>query len=399
MLRHLFKLIWKRKTRNLLLSAEILLAFVIVFCVSVVAVQNVRLYQRPLGFQYTDVWTVEFNPVDDELSRNGVDVYRQLHDTLAALPQVRGVAFSEHPTFDMSTMSTGANTLDKRIAVKTQILQVSDDFFAIHGMMLNAGRWFSAADDGQADTPVVINRRLAEQLFPGRPAIGQLYELEHAPEEKAERHRVVGVIEDFRPKGEFMEPVNMVLFRFNPVATHLDMRTLYVKVAPGTPRAFEAELNERLHQVRPKWSYTIKTSAEMRDSMFRLQLVPLKLLAVVAAFLLAMVAFGLFGVLWQNITQRIPEIGLRRALGASAGDIARQVVWEQLLLSSGAVLAGLVLLAQLPLTGAFESLDWTVFGAAAALSAGAIYLLSLLCSLYPGWRAARLNPTAALHHE
>jgi hypothetical protein len=47
-----------------------------------------------------------------------------------------------------------------------------------------------------------------------------------------------------------------------------------------------------------------------------------------------MVAFGLFGVLWQNTTQRIPEIGLRRAVGASAADIYRQIVAEQLLLSS-----------------------------------------------------------------
>jgi putative ABC transport system permease protein len=55
---------------------------------------------------------------------------------------------------------------------------------------------------------------------------------------------------------------------------------------------------------------------------------------VIAAFLLVMVAFGLFGVLWQNTTQRIPEIGLRRALGADAGSIYRQIIAEQMLLST-----------------------------------------------------------------
>jgi putative ABC transport system permease protein len=122
--------------------------------------------------------------------------------------------------------------------------------------------------------------------------------------------------------------------------------------------------------------------------------------SVIAAFMLAMVAFGLFGVLWQNTTQRIPEIGLRRAIGASAGDIYRQIVAEQLLLSSAAMVVGLVLLVQLPLTGALgEGLNWTVFLGAAGLSMAAIYLLSLLCSLYPGWRASRLSPTEALHYE
>jgi putative ABC transport system permease protein len=127
---------------------------------------------------------------------------------------------------------------------------------------------------------------------------------------------------------------------------------------------------------------------------------PLAVLSVVAAFLLAMVAFGLFGVLWQNTTRRIPEIGLRRALGAPAGAIYRQIIAEQLLLSTGAMLAGLVLLVQLPLTGMLgEQLDWPIFICAAGLSMGLIYLLSLLCSLYPGWHASRMTPTSALRYE
>jgi putative ABC transport system permease protein len=128
--------------------------------------------------------------------------------------------------------------------------------------------------------------------------------------------------------------------------------------------------------------------------------VPLAVVAVIAAFMLLMVAFGLFGVLWQNTTRRIPEIGLRRALGASAAGIYRQIVFEQLLLCSLAVVVGLVLLVQLPLTGALgEALNWSVFAGACALSMAVIYLLSFVCSLYPGWRASRLDPAAALHYE
>jgi putative ABC transport system permease protein len=121
---------------------------------------------------------------------------------------------------------------------------------------------------------------------------------------------------------------------------------------------------------------------------------------VIATFLLLMVAFGLFGVLWQNTTRRIPEIGLRRAIGASAGDIYRQIIAEQFLLSSVAMLVAMLLLVQLPITGALgELLNWQVFLGAAAVSMAAIYLLSLLCSVYPGWRASRLSPTQALHYE
>jgi putative ABC transport system permease protein len=169
---------------------------------------------------------------------------------------------------------------------------------------------------------------------------------------------------------------------------------------PGTPRSFEQELQRQLKQVRNDWSYTINPLAELRTSQLAEQLVPLKVLALIAAFLLAMVGFGLFGVLWQGTTRRIPEIGLRRAMGATAAGIARQIVAEQLLLSSVAMAAGLALLVQLPLTGALgDALNWQVFAGATALSMGVIYLLSLLCALYPGWRASRLHPAAALHHE
>ena len=173
-----------------------------------------------------------------------------------------------------------------------------------------------------------------------------------------------------------------------------------LKLRPGTPRTFETRLNARLKQVRGDWNYIVTPLPDGRKSMLGTQMIPLTILSVIAAFLLVMVAFGLFGVLWQNTTQRIPEIGLRRALGASAGDIYRQIIAEQMLLSSGAMAVALLLLVQLPLTGVFgENLDWTVFFMASALSAGVIYLLSLLCSLYPGWRAARLSPTQALHYE
>jgi putative ABC transport system permease protein len=134
--------------------------------------------------------------------------------------------------------------------------------------------------------------------------------------------------------------------------------------------------------------------------MLKAQFTPLVVLGVIAAFMLLMVAFGLFGALWQNTTQRIPEIGLRRALGARARDIYGQIVAEQLLLSSVAIAVALALLVQLPLTGALgQSLNWGVFAAAAGLSMAVIYLISLLCSLYPGWRASRLSPTEALHYE
>lgn len=400
MLRHLMKLIWKRKSRNLMLSLEILLAFVVLFAVAAFAIRNYQLYHLPTGFHYQDRWSVEVKMPDQGSVRPDQAQYDQFKRGLLALPEVETVAFSTFGQYEMSTLETEFMQPDGSHKVRTAMLNVSDDFFAANAMQLAEGRWFSSLDDGADATPVVINRRLARRLFPGRSPLGLRFVDGMSARDQSRPYRVSGVVEDFRPQGEYMTPAAFALVRLTPASEGRGFQSILLRLRPGTPRSFESALSTRLRQVRNDCAYTITPLADARTTMLHLQTLPLKVLAVIAAFLLVMVAFGLFGVLWQNTTLRIPEIGLRRALGADAGHIYRQIIGEQLLLSTGAIAVGALLLVQLPITGALgETLNWTVFAAALALSAAMIYLLSLLCSLYPGWRAARLSPTEALHYE
>ena len=78
----------------------------------------------------------------------------------------------------------------------------------------------------------------------------------------------------------------------------------------------------------------------MRATAFRFFLTPLIVAGTLAFFLLLMVGLGLIGVLWQNLLQRTREIGLRRAAGASRAAVHRQVLLEQLVLTSLGVLIG-----------------------------------------------------------
>jgi putative ABC transport system permease protein len=398
MLRHLLKLIWKRKSRNTMLSLEILLAFLIVFGIAAFAMRNYQLYQMPTGFAWRDQWSVSIRSGNGDIA-NDAAMYDSLKRGLLALPEVEKVAFTSFSPYEMSRWTADYALPDGSKKTESHGLAVSDDFFAAMDMTPAEGRWFSTADDAADAAPTVINRLLADKLFPGKPAVGQVF-IDAEAKDKPQRYRVSAVVEHFRSHGEYMDPVNFMLPRFIPGVGKNPAMTIVLKLRPGTPRTFESKLNARLKQLHNEWSYVIAPLGEARKSMLTMQMLPLMILSVIAAFLLVMVAFGLFGVLWQNTTQRIPEIGLRRALGADAGGIYRQIIAEQLLLSTGAIAVAMVLLVQLPLTGVFgDSLNWPVFLASAALSAGVIYLLSLLCSLYPGWRAARLSPTQALHYE
>lgn len=397
MFRHLLKLTWKRKTRNLMLSLEILLAFAIVFAIAAFGVRSWQLYHMPLGFTAADVWSVTLQAGDDRKARIDPAAYDALRRGVRELPEVMQAGFVSFEPFSMSTWDTSMKG-PGGVAVNSEMLDASDDLAQVLGLELVEGRWFSALDDGSAAQPVVINRSLARALFPGKSALGQQFG--DTDRDQKISYKVVGVVSEFRYKGELMTPVNFTFVRFAPGTGSHDPRTLLLKVRPGTERSFETRLNRRLKLVRNDWSYQISPLSALRRTALNTRFTPLIVLGVIAAFMLVMVAFGLFGALWQNTTRRIPEIGLRRAVGARAGDIYRQIVAEQLLVSSVAIALGLVLLVQLPLTGALgESLNWTVFGAATGLSMFVIYLLSLLCALYPGWRASRLNPTEALHYE
>ena len=397
MLHHLLKLIWKRKSRNMMLSLEILLAFMVVFAIVAFAARAYQLYRMPTGFDWQDHWSVSIRnakPVDNEAA-----MYDQLKRSVLELPEVEKVSFTSFAPYEMSRWNGYYSLPDGSHRVEVDGMAVSDDFFDAMRMTPARGRWFSSADDAADAAPTVINRLLADKLFPGIDPVGQVF-IDAESKDKPQRYRVSAVVEHFRSHGEYMDPVYFMLPRFIPGVGREPAMTIMLRVKPGTPRAFEARLSARLKREHGDWSFVISPLSEARKSMLQLQTAPLMAMSVIAAFLLLMVAFGLFGVLWQNTTQRIPEIGLRRALGADAGHIYRQIIAEQMLLSTGAIAVALALLVQLPLTGVFEdTLNWTVFLTAAALSAGVIYLLSLLCSLYPGWRAARLSPTQALHYE
>lgn len=400
MFRHLLKPLWKRKSRNLMLSLEILLAFIVVFAIAAAAGRFYQLYRLPTGFAHADVWSVQIQLPDDGGIKNDAVLYDKFQRVLLALPEVEQVSFANYSPYEHSTWTSGMYLPDSGAVTETNMMQVSDEFFATMGMSLVEGRWFSSADEGAAEQPVVVDRRFAQAVFPGQSAVGKIISDGEPGAKDRTLMKITGVIDSFRNQGEFMSPTNFVLTRFSPINDKSGVRTVLLKVKPGTSRAFESKLSTQLKLVRNDWSYRISPLGDLRATMLRESMAPLIVLAVIAAFLLLMVAFGLFGVLWQSTTQRIPEIGMRRAAGATRGDIYVQIIVEQVLLTSLAMLVGLILLVQLPITRVLgENLSWPLFLSAALGSMAIMSMVSVLCALYPAWRASRLSPTEALHYE
>jgi putative ABC transport system permease protein len=262
------------------------------------------------------------------------------------------------------------------------------------------GRFFSREDDAATWEPVVITESLARELFGAEDPLGRNISGERNSRGEPEpERRVVGVVAAFRQEGEFDPPVHYVFERQRFDTPDATLRgDLLVRVAPGATAGLEERLARVAQHVARDWTFRVEPLALARERVGRLYLAPVLLVGLVAGFLALMVALGLTGVLWLAVTRRTREIGLRRAKGATRGDIRGQVLGEILVLTTLAVLPGVLLAVQLPLVGALP-VPWRVFAASLALSVAGIYLLAVLCGWYPARLAARVEPAEALRYE
>ena len=136
--------------------------------------------------------------------------------------------------------------------------------------------------------------------------------------------------------------------------------------------------------------------------MLRQYMAPLLVVAIVAAAMLLMVALGLTGVVWQNVTQRMREFGLRRAQGATGNGVGRQVITELVVMTSFAVGIGCVLLLQIPLLPLPREIAFIppqVLIAGVLVAIVAVYSVTILCAWYPSRLATRVPPAEALRYE
>ena len=404
MIHHMLKIVWNRKGSNSLLILEIFVSFLVVFAVAAALIFSWSNYHRPLGYDWQDVWHIHYRSADihrldaAKIAALNSRVQLLLREIEALDPVLRAAA-GHYPPYTSGSRTWGWDTSDGR-EISTEVIYASPQFADVLGIEPIAGRWFEPADEAHHWQPVVINRRFAREHFADDDPIGRTIDRgsPQGDDEPVEM-RVIGVIEDYRKGGELAVAKNVL---FEPAwlsSGKQPMFHLVIKLRPATPAGFEENLTQRLQAVAPEWSFSVLQLAAERQQYLQHSLAPLLVAGVVAAFLMLMVALGLVGVLWQNVTQRTLEVGLRRAKGATRPNIHWQILGEMMTIATLGMALGILVVAQVPILGWFEFLDWATYLRAFAASVVTIYLLSALCGLYPSWLAARIQPAEALHYE
>jgi putative ABC transport system permease protein len=397
MIRHLFALIWNRRRANLLLMTELFVSFLVLSAVSTLGAYLWRNYRRPLGFSIDGVWNVIVKPEGRPgagAERVAAERMRQLLGTVGALPEVVAVAGMTNAPY---TNSHWVNRLATRDYASTE---ATDALPAVLGIQLSRGRWFGPEDDAAAGVPVVVNERFARAHFGAADPIGRRFDEGRAG---VKEKRIVGVVPDFRQDGElgaFGEPEDYVIKRGRLTGADIKLpRNLLVRLRPGITAAFEESMMRALHAAAPEWSFQIESFEELRRRSWTRTLTPLLVVGVVAAFLMIMVTLGLSGVVWQNVTRRTREIGLRRAKGATAAHIRWQLLGELLVMASLAMALGGVVVAHFPLLGLVASFTLDVYALGFAIAVLAIYVLVVVSGYYPTRLATRVQPFEALRYE
>jgi len=394
MFTHLFKMIWNKKKQNFLLMSEILVSFLVIFVVFTLVVLNYNNYHRPPGFDDAGVWAISFTnkaPTDSTLVGTADDSQSELfresiRQNLRGASEVKAVSFSTN-NVPYAFVNNRYDINYKNVKVNTNVYYVEDAYADALSIRPLEGRWFARADDGSKNRPVVINQTLKEKLFGNDEAIGKIVDNE----------KIVGVIPDIKDKSDFQAHEGAIFKRIDTSELHL-LNDLVVKVDANAGGSIESHLYKALAGNMRHSNFELRRIEDMKTAKNNITLVPMIVLLVVAGFLIFNVALGLFGVLWYNINQRRGEIGLRRAIGASGNGVSRQLVAEAVVLATLSMLVGAFFAVQFPLLGVF-GVPASTYIFAILLTIAFVYLLVIICALYPGRQAASIYPAVALHDE
>jgi putative ABC transport system permease protein len=269
-------------------------------------------------------------------------------------------------------------------------------YFSTIGARLKAGRAFTEADRKDSEPVVMISEELEKRYFPDGNAVGQML---HATMMKDEIHaRIVGVVHEIRYLNPD-DPPQPVLYQ--PHMQKVWHFFTFVVKTDSNPQALIPAMTRAFSQVDPELPVgNVEPMQALADRLYANRRLTLNLLLVFSLLAIALAAFGLYGVLAMAVTQRAREIGVRMALGASSGDVARLVVRQGMLMAGLGAAIGFAVAP--PAARALSDLLYEVRPLdpiTYASVAGIVAFTALLACLLPALRAAGVDPAAALRKD
>ena len=391
----------RHKTASLLIVLEIALSCAIICNALFMVVERLDRLNQPVGVAQDQLLQIQLAGTGDQ--DNAAAMTREDLATLRAISGVEGATLTNQVPFSGSAWDTSlALSPDQEHHTLMAAMYLgSEGFLDVMGLNLIAGRDFaadeyqdfaavmSATDTSKLHSPILISREAADRLFPDGTALGKTVYTANIP------LTIVGIIDVLaRPyQSEGNWSYSIVL----PLRTTYAEGSYALRVAdPGRRNDILAAATSALERIDPnRIVLNQRTYEDIRTEHFSSDRAMVWLLVVVCAALLVVTALGVVGLASFWVTQRTRQIGVRRALGATRGQILRYFQAENFLLTSAGIALGMLLayaLNQVLMTR-YELPRLPVV----YLPAGAVvlWLLGQAAVLWPARRAASVPPAIA----
>jgi predicted permease len=357
----------------------------------------IRVLDVEMGFEPARAATIRVDPDSRYATHEQRNTYfDEVLRRVRAIPGVEAAGISDAlPLGRNRTWGSRAKgvTYERGRAPTAFVRVVSDGYPAALGIPLVAGRDISERDTRSSEPVILINATLARTVFPGQDPIGQVILNACAPE-----RRVVGVVGDVR---------HLALEQASGNEMYLPMRQCRDQASADlvirstlAPAPLASAIREAIKPLNPNLTNNFRTLQQLVDKSVSPRRFLVLLLGGFAAFALVLASLGIYGLISYSVNQRTQEIGIRMAVGASAGDVKRQVISQTLWLAVIGVVFGAA--ASWALARGMRGLLFEVTATDPATFAGMLLVLMTVAAVagyLPARRASDIDPMEALRSE
>jgi putative ABC transport system permease protein len=393
-----------RRLRRVLVVAEISLAFILVVGAALLAQSVGNLLGVETGFSHDKVHTFQLSlptseyPVEDPTAR--IELDRQLHRRLSTLPGVSSAgSVSRLPLTGtyyswMYVIRSESEAAGESVYHLANTRVVSGDYFTALGVKLLRGRQFGVADDFDSTRVAIVNRELVERRFANSEPLGKWVG------NGEEWRQIVGVVENERI-GLREDNPERIYYPYSQWASEGNWEMTWVVAGKDGSTPDMAQIQKVVENVDPQ---LVPFNQGLLEGVVAAALerehFAMMLLTGFAIAALVLAAIGIYGVLSYSVAQRMPEIGLRLALGAQPRQVSRSVFREAIHMTVAALVLGVA--GAVVLTRWLESL---IFGVSLTdpptffVMGVLVLLIAVTASLVPARRAASADLPSLLRME
>jgi putative ABC transport system permease protein len=393
------------KLRSALVVSQVMFALIILVCAGLITDAFTRLANVYRGFQPANVLRIEINlPEKPYSSRPEIlSFYERLLRGAAALPGATAASIVSNSPASNVDNETTPFTIEGRPALKASDapsadLQISSpDYFPELHIPLIAGRVYSESDTANSARVAVISRTMAKRFWPRGDELGQHIKI-GPPDSTEPWITVIGVVEDVRQN--WWNPAARPAI-YEPFLQSPQRSMVFLLRGNADPVSYVSGIREAIRQIDDQIAPTgVNTlESEITDSVAIVRIMGV-LMAIFGSVALALASLGVYGVLAESVARRVPEIGIRLALGAEPRDVMRLVFGQALKLTGIGLALGLPI--AFAVNRAMASLIFGIVSVNLLVLAeftGLLMLAAVVAAYVPARRAMRVDPMVALRYE